>query len=456
MRDIVVSLVVLTGVLYSLKKPYIGVLLWSWLSYMNPHRLCYGFAYSMPFAYITAIFTMFSLLFSKEDKKIPSGGGIRLLLILFLLWTAVTTVFAFHPEFAQEQFIKFVKIQIPIFLTLMVLKDKQRIHSLLWVISISIGYFGIKGGIYTVLSGGGGRVYGPPDSFIEENNALAVATLMVMPIMVYLGYGLKKSWQKKVMLFCLISMGFSVLGSQSRGAFLAIVSVSAYFWFQSKNKLPSTIGIAFFGLIAAFFLPESWYERMNTIDTYDEDESAMGRINAWILALNVANHNFFGGGFNLWSETTYSHYLITFDPGHMKAFVAHSIYFSVLGEQGWVGLGLFLVLIILCWYRCGELQKKCSKIESVAWIAELARMIKVSLIAYCTGGTFLSLSYFDLPWTLFAVVILLKFISDQASLDDIYPVENFGVGAKRNRDYRRRNSIYPLGVRSKDRGGVNV
>lgn len=416
---------------------------------MNPHRLCYGFAYSMPFAYITAIVTMFSLLFSQEDKRIPSGGGVRLLLILFLLWTAVTTLFAFHPEFAQEQFIKFVKIQLPIFLTLMVIKDKQRIHSLLWVISISIGYFAIKGGIYTVLSGGGGRVYGPPGSFIEENNALAVASLMVMPIMVYLGYSLEKPWQKKIMVFCLISMGFSVLGSQSRGAFLAIVSVGAYFWFQIKNKLPYGIGIAVFVLIASFFLPESWYERMNTIDTYEEDASAMGRINAWMLALNVANDNFFGGGFNLWSAATYSRYLSTFDPGHMHAFVAHSIYFSVLGEHGWVGLCLFLALITLSWYRCSELQKKCSKIESVAWIAELARMIKVSLIAYCTGGAFLSLSYFDLPWTLFAVVILLKFISDQANFDDIYHVENIGVEAKRNRDYRRRHSTHPLGFSGK-------
>ena len=69
MRDLVVTLIVVLGCGYTLKKPYIGILLWSWLSYMNPHRLSWGFAYSMPFAQITAIVLFISILFSKESIK---------------------------------------------------------------------------------------------------------------------------------------------------------------------------------------------------------------------------------------------------------------------------------------------------------------------------------------------------------------------------------------------------
>jgi len=412
MRDIVVTLIVLVGLVYTIRKPHYGILLWSWLGYMNPHRLCFGFAYSMPFAQITAIVTMLSLLISNEQKRLPNNTIVYLLGI-FIIWMSITTLFAFEPEDAKEQYIKIIKIQLPIILTMMLFNSKQRIEQLLWVIVISLGYFGTKGGVFTLLTGGGFRVYGPPSSFVEENNALAIATLMVIPLMIYLRTTLHKKWQKQLMLFAMISMGFSVIGSQSRGAFLAILTVGGYYWLQSDRKLVTAIPIVIFTAVLLVLLPDSWYERMNTINTYDKDASAMGRIYAWKLAFNVANHNFFGGGLNLWSKITYINYLPEFDPLKNKAFVAHSIYFSVLGEHGWVGLFLFLTLFYLGWRQCNELIKRCKNYEVTKWVAELAKMLKVSLLAYFSGGAFLSLSYFDLPWHLLAIIVVLKEIANR-------------------------------------------
>ena len=410
MRDIAVTLVVLAGLVYTLRRPHVGVLLWSWLGYMNPHRLCFGFAYSMPFAQITAITTMIALLFSRELKKLPAHP-IVFLLIVFLLWMGVTTLMAFEPENAKEQYIKFLKIQLPILLTLMLFYNRERIEQLLWVIVISLGYFGTKGGVFTLLTGGGFRVYGPPSSFVEENNALAVTTLMVIPLMVYLRNTLTKKWQQLIMLMAIIFMIFSVIGSQSRGAFIAILTVGGYYWLLSDRKLISGIVIAIVAVTIFSLLPESWFERMGTIKTYDEDASAMGRIYAWKMAFNVANHNFFGGGFNLWSKATYIEYLPEFDPVKNKAYVAHSIYFSVLGEHGWMGLFLFLAIFFLGWRECNKLNKAYKDDASLKWVADLARMIKVSLLAYFSGAAFLSLAYFDLPWHLVAIVVLLKEIA---------------------------------------------
>lgn len=419
MRDIAITIAIIIGLAYTIKRPHAGVLLWSWLGYMNPHRLCYGFAYTMPFSQITALVALSTFFFSNERKQFPKDT-LLYLLCLFILWMGITTIFAFRPAEAQEQYIKILKIQLPILLTLLMFNTKERIHQLLWVIIISLGYFGAKGGIFTLMTGGSFRVYGPPDSFVSENNSLAVASLMVMPLIVYMRGQLVKKWQKNIFLCILISIGFSVLGSQSRGAFLAISIVGVYFWLHSNNKLISGILIALFAMIAVPLLPESWYERMNTIGTYDEDESAMGRINAWVMALNVANHNILGGGLNLWSAATYSQYLEWFDPLTMTAFVAHSIYFSVLGEHGWVGLFLFLSIFYLAWRYCSRLIKQCHGKPNVQWIADLAKMIKISLMAYCSGGAFLSLSYYDLPWHLVSIVILLKGIMQQHELMPLF------------------------------------
>ncbi|NOR71703.1 MAG: putative O-glycosylation ligase, exosortase A system-associated [Methylomarinum sp.] len=418
MRDIVVTLFVFAGLLYTIKKPYVGILVWSWLGYMNPHRLCYGFAYSMPFSQITALLTMGALLFSKERKVLPKDILVYLLLF-FILWMGLTTLFAFEAEAAKEQYIKILKIQLPVFLTMMMFTSKERIHQLLWVIVVSLGYFSTKGGIFTLMTGGAFRVYGPPGSFVEENNALAIASLMVIPLLVYLRTTLTRKWAKQVALFAIISMSFSVIGSQSRGAFLAILVVGTYFWLQSKHKLTTGVMIIVFIGLLSLMLPDSWYERMNSISTYDEDGSAMGRIHAWTLAYNVANQNLLGGGLNLWTKITYTNYLEGFDPLRQTAFVAHSIYLSILGEHGWFGLFLYLLIYAIGWSYCKSLVKQCDGQAHIQWIADLARMMKVGLLAYFAGGAFLSLSYFDLPWHYLAIIVLLKEIAKNSEAPEI-------------------------------------
>jgi len=418
MRDIVVTLFVFAGLIYTIRKPHVGVLLWSWLGYMNPHRLCYGFAYSMPFSQITALLTMTVMLLSPERKVLPKDILVYLLL-LFIVWMGMTTIFAFEAEAAQEQYIKILKIQLPVFLTMMMFNSKERIHQLLWVIVFSLGYFATKGGVFTLLTGGAFRVYGPPGSFVEENNALAIATLMIIPLLVYLRSTLTRKWAKQAALFSIISMSFSVIGSQSRGAFLAILVVGGYFWLQSKRKFSTGFMIVLFVGLLALLLPESWYERMNTISTFDKDASAMGRIHAWTMAYNVANQNLFGGGLNLWTNATYSNYLEGFSSFRQASFVAHSIYFSILGEHGWFGLFLYLLIYAIGWSYCKSLVKHCDGQAHIQWIADLARMLKVGLLAYLAGGAFLSLSYFDLPWHFLAIIILLKEIAKNSEAPEI-------------------------------------
>lgn len=406
MRDIAVTLLFALGCFYTLKRPYVGILVWSWLGFMNPHRLCYGFAYTLPFSYIIALLTVVVYAISNEPKALPKDKLV-VLIIVFLLWMSVSTIFAMNPVDANEYYIRVLKIFFPVLLSMTLFKSRERIHQLLWVIIVSIGFFGVKGGIFTVLSGGSFHVFGPPESFLEENNALAVAELMVIPLMVYMRGQLERHWQKQLMLFCIVAMAFSALGSQSRGAFLAMSGLGGYFWLQSKRKVPVTLALIILVSVLYQFLPESWYQRMDTIKTYDQDESAQGRIRAWTFAYHVANDRLFGGGYQLWARVIYRQYL----PGYtdeMPAYVAHSIYFHVLGEHGWIGLLLFLTIFFLAWRYCSQVAKLTKNNPEKKWQGDLATMIKLSLLSYLTGGAFLSLSYLDLTWQLVAIIILLK------------------------------------------------
>ena len=88
----------------------IGVLFWTWLGLMNPHKLTWGFALNFPFAQIVGLVTFVGVLFSREPKRFPVTG-VTVVLLMFLSWQLITTVFALYPESAWSLLSKSFKIQ---------------------------------------------------------------------------------------------------------------------------------------------------------------------------------------------------------------------------------------------------------------------------------------------------------------------------------------------------------
>lgn len=403
MRDILVTLLVFGSMPYILKRPYIGILVWAWLSYMNPHRLSWGFAYSMPFAQMVALVLVAAIFFSHEKIGLKYD---KLLAIwaVFLVWMGITTIFALNQSSATTGLIVIYKIQFLTILTLLLITNIERLQQLIWVIALSIGYFSVKGGVFTIMTGGGHRVWGPPGTFIEENNGLALATLMVVPLIAYLYKISDKKWVQYGLVFAGTMSVASAVGSQSRGAVLSLLAVAGFFWLKSSSKLVSGIVMAFVLVITFSVMPQSWHTRMQTITNFEEDESAMGRINAWKYSINVANDRVTGGGLKSWSYNNFLRY----SPDFKLVVVAHSIYFSVLADHGWIGLILFMTILFMSWRMLSSVIAQTKGTDDPQKLGVLAAMLQVSLVAYMSGGAFLSLSYFDLPWHIIAMAYILK------------------------------------------------
>lgn len=406
MRDILVFAAVFGLLPFILRNPYVGVLTWSWLSYMNPHRLTWGPAYSFPFAQLVAGTLLVSLFLDKEKKRFPMNGLVGLW-IVFLIWTVITSATAIYPDRAWDFEIQIFKIQIIIFLSLWIMGSDHRIKLMVWVIFFSIGFFGIKGGIFTLTTGGVGRVYGPAGSFIDDNNHLAVAMLMVLPLGFYLRkHEVTKTWQKHAMTAALLLVTLSVIASYSRGAFLAIAAVAVYLWWKTPGKaLTGMVGVVVLAVLV-LFMPQSWHDRMSSIGDYENDASSQERLNSWGYSISIANDRLTGGGYRSWSRKTFKRWA----KNPNIVFVAHSIYFSVLADHGWPGLIMFFLLFVGGWRYAGRVSRFAaqSQHEDAPWIYDLANMIRVSIVAYAVGGAFLSLSYFDLPWHLLAIIVLLE------------------------------------------------
>ena len=142
---------------------------------------------------------------------------------------------------------------------------------------------------------------------------------------------------------------------------------------------------------------------MSTIETYHLDASAQGRLAAWSTAWNLSSDYPFGVGFNQVRQELFDKY--SHNPA-AGARAAHSIYFQVLGNHGFIGLALFLLIWILTWRNAAWLRVNAAKVPEARWCADLGAMVQVSIVGYFVGGTFLSLSYFDLPYNMMMLIAI--------------------------------------------------
>jgi putative inorganic carbon (HCO3(-)) transporter len=409
-RDIILAAILFGSIPFILRKPMIGLLLWNWLAFMNPHRLTYGFAFSFDWSELIVVVTLVSLLLNREQMKLP-WSLLVVTWIAFVIWANITTLFALFPEEAYREWERFLKIQLMVFLTLLLLGRPERIRWLVWVIALSIGFFGIKGGFFSLMTGGQFMVRGPPGTFIEGNNEVALAIIVVVPLLWYLREQATNGWLRLALLIAVALCLIAVISTYSRGALLGGGIMSLFLFAKSKRKVLLGSALALVGVGTLIFMPAEWLVRMETISTYEEDRSAMGRVNAWWFAVNLAiDRPLVGGGFNTFQDEAFLKYA----PEPENVHDSHSIYFEVLGEQGFVGLFLYLSLAIGIIVLLQRIQKRASKLASLKWASDLAAMMQVSFVGFGVGGLFLGLAYFDLPFQLFALTVLLaKYVDEE-------------------------------------------
>lgn len=401
MRDLFVTGVIFSLVPFIFKRPWLGILLWSWLAYMNPHRLAWGFAYDFPFSMVVGLVTITAFVFSKEKKEMPWTRE-TVLLLIFIGWMLATTLLAFYPDLAWLQWDKVWKIQLMVFLTALIITDRNKLHWLIWIIALSLGFYGVKGGIFTIMKGGVHRVQGPDGTFIAGNNEIALALVMVIPLIRYLHLQETRKGIKIGLATALVLTGVATIGSQSRGGLVALLVMGLFLWLKSRHKVFTGFYMVVAVVIMASVMPQKWYDRMSTIKTYQDDQSALGRINAWHTAVSVAKDRITGGGFESFQVPTFRQYA----PDPNKVHDVHSIYFEILGEQGFIGFTLFMLLGVMVWIRAQQIIKRCKYDPATKWAADLAGMIQVSLLGYAAGGAFLGLAYFDLPYHLMIILVL--------------------------------------------------
>lgn len=413
MRDLILTLIFAGLIPLALARPHIGACLWAWISIMNPHTLTFGFARSLPWAQLAAGVTLLAFVFNgRRRHALPWSAGTAFVLAL-MVWVTITSAYSINtPTEVWDRWVFFMKILVMLLVSVTLIRGRKQIEMLVWVIVVSVGVFGVKGGIWTLMTGGGGRVWGPPGGMMADNNSIAIGLVIVLPWMYYLRLISRRRWVKHGLAFSMLFSVFAVLGTQSRGALLALLAMGLMMGLKSKHALRTTLGFAVVAIAGIAFMPDSWTERMNTIGGYNADSSAMSRLWTWQTLWNLAiDRPLVGGGFRSDSVQVFSVYspIEGRNAFTLPVYVAHSIYFQALGEHGFPGFFLYMAIGLWTWLTAGKLSRAAKgQPEYEEWVPLLMRMCQVSLLGFAVGGAFLSLMVFDLSFYIFAVVLLVK------------------------------------------------
>ena len=405
LRDLFVILVVLGALPYCLGRPFFGLLVFSWLAYMRPQDLCWGPARTMRFSLYVAV-CMFGgwLVVERRPFLRTFSNTIWMYGIVLLVTASLFFNEIYWPERQISRWIDLLKVFAVAFFTTGMVDSRRRLTVLLWTIALSLGFYGIKGGLFGLA---GGRIQQGPGGMMKDNNDLCLAMCMNVPFLYYLGMSARDKLVRNACLFAVFLTAVTVVVTTSRGGFLTLAAVMMLLIAKSRHRI---VGFTLGGIVALVFflsLPADVWKRLETLRDPTREGSAAGRLHAWGVAWRMIKDNpLLGVGFE--------NFLANFrryDPAQQREAakegvgsvrVAHNTYLQIWAESGTPAFLCFMLGILFSVLLMRRL-RRIAGARAPPWIAPYTHMVEVSFAAFIVGGTFLNRAHFDLLYHLIAI-----------------------------------------------------
>lgn len=408
MRDVIVSLFILGSLPTCFRRPFIGLLMFTLLAYMRVQDLTWGFARFQRWSLFVALVTLAGFLVTRGEKRfmLPDlRNWIMVGLALLVGASLVAGGYLTNADFSI--YVDFLKVLGVAVFTTGVVKNREYLRILVWVVAVSFGFYGVKNGIAFIVSGGGLQIIQGPGGMLSDNNDFALALCMGAPMLLCLGFSENRPLLKRTFIAMVPLMVFTIMATHSRGAFLAMSATVPVLVWRSRNRFA---GFAVAGLIAVtavLIAPKSYVERLSTIKQYETEGSAKGRLEAWSVAFNMIRSNpVLGVGFDKF-QRNYKRY----DPkaldeaeGGVGTRVAHNSYLQIWAECGTPAFLLYLALIGLTFLDLWKLRREAERRYYTSWILTYATMFEASMVAFVVGSFFLNRAHFDLFYHFVAIV----------------------------------------------------
>ena len=412
-RDLLVLIIALPAVPISLVYPFIGLLAFSWLAYMRPQDMAWGVAAQFRLSFYVAIATMIGMILNWEVPFFRRKAS-TLFLILFWGWITLSVLFAVDPSQGLDKYIEFSKIILISLLTTGLVKTRERLRWIVLVIGFSLGFLGLKYGLFGFTHGGEIQFKSGVGGLIRDNNDFALALNMALPFLVFLAKD-EQDTRWKLIFWSLVPFTIAtIVFTYSRGGFLALIASLGLCILRSRRKAWVLVVAPVTLYLFLLFAPARYLERINTIFVESQEEwdsSIQGRLNAWKAAINISEDRpLFGVGVGNFRTVFYN-----YAPDPENWHVVHNSYLQLLSDAGYPALGLYLILLGISLWTLWKTRRlvKLSRVPDSEWIIHYSFMFEIALIAFIIGGTFLDRAFFDLTYHIIALTACLQILAQE-------------------------------------------
>ena len=395
-----------------LRRPFIWVMLYVYISILAPQKIGYGIIQSLQIALIAfaAAFAGWLLLDDKRGAKFTTRQALMLLLLLYCWWTTGNADFAENAATKWDWVWKALLFGIFLPLTL---TTPKRLEGLAMTVVLAVGAIVISAGIKIVLGGGGyeNKLFFVNDnSGIYESSTLATVAIALIPMIVWFmhhGTIFKPDWRVKLFGAGLIFASLLIpVGTEARTGLVCIAVLGLLALRDVKRRLTFLAAAGVLGMAALPFLPQSYYDRMATLGEVGGDESASTRLAVWEWTIDYASKNPFGGGFDAYRGNSFTYEMpvkeevgnttsVEFREVIDEGRAYHSAIFEMLGEQGYPGLAIWLVLHGLGIWQMERIRSRWRgrTAEGETWQAPMAQALQIASIIYIVGALFQGIAF---------------------------------------------------------------
>ena len=406
MRDLIVLGVVFASLPLIVFRPYFGLLVYGWLAYMRPQDMGWGATRMLPLSQWVAVALVLGLVLSLGRERWLELKVQTVLMMLLAGWISITVVTAVLPDVSIDMYGYYWKAIVISILTTGLVNDRRRFRVLLMLIAFSIGFLGAKRGLIGLVSGGA-RYYDGPGGFMSDNNSFALVLNMILPLLMAIILTEKSKLLRIGAAVVAVLSTMTILFTFSRGGLLTLCAVvPALIWRSRHRFLVAGLiaaGLAGFLFFTSDAFTKAYVERAGTISDYQEDRSAMGRINAWDTSWRAfLDYPLFGVGPN---NLEVVHRAYSPEPDRFR--VSHNAYLQILCECGLPALLLFVSGIVSGFLALGRVRRE----TALPWVEVYARMLQISLVAYVVGSMFLNTAYSELLYQIVAMSVSLQVIA---------------------------------------------
>lgn len=419
MRDLMFAMMLLVAIPLAIARPFNAYLFWAWTAVVVPTSYFYGFMASARLNLFFAILTLLLIALGRVPWKSYQANRVTWFYLVFLLHATLVFFLAYPGNPYNGEYYELIlkgllfSLVMPFFV-----RERVHMHALIIVIVLGFGLHGVLNGLKTLASAGGHNVVGPAGTMIADRNHLSTALALTLPLLYYL---FQQSSHRLIRLGFLggfVLVALAIVGSGSRGGFIALAVVSGWLVVTSRKRWSALALLAVMAVLFVNLAPEQWFGRLSTIETAGADESFMGRVIAWQVSSAIALENpVFGGGFHavqvqaIWDQFLRAPGLLGFlnlPIPEFSAKAAHSIYFEIMGDMGFVGLFIFLGILLHAIRTRYVIKRQLHSLgKQWLWARDMADMLMLGIIAYMAGGAAVSLGYFEV---IYMVVMLMEML----------------------------------------------